>query len=686
MLKKISLKVKLIILFLLVGLLPLGVIALLSYNSAREEIRSEVYKGLDMYSILSKESMDTYFEEIYNDANVMATTRDIYQSFNVLAGTGYNTSDPAWTERTKIMDNLMEALAEDKGYTLIYLSDMRGKIVYSTNRDFLGKDMSGRAYLQGSLQGSTTWSELFFSDLTNTNIMAVSAPVRSMGRTGNVLGTINLVVDDQNIAYILQKGLAELGESANAYLLNETGLLLSNTKLGEYSQGAALQRSINTRAVEILSDPIRNGNWDFNTNGEYQDYLGNSVLGALFVAKLGEEPVGLVIEIGQNEAFQGVTQLRSAIIPLIAVSAVVIAFVAFFVAMTIVRPVQKVSDMTKVLAKGDFTVRAEIKSRDELGLMAKNLNGTVDILSETLARVQDASDNVSHASAELSSGNQDLSQRTEEQASSLEEVSSTIEEVTSSLESCSSHAGEADNLSRQTMDSVRKGEEVVRDMQDAMSEITRCSQEISEIISTVNDIAFQTNLLALNAAVEAARAGEQGRGFAVVAAEVRNLAGRSAESAKEIEKLIKDTIVRVEKGNRLMGDTEKVLQEIVSNTQNTSDVVGEIAASLREQSTAAGDIRTAIEELNQVTQQNASLVEEIAGSSENMNSEAVELYDRIKFFKISTNGYKKVERKTEVLKQGETARKAVTNKKPALLSAAAKSIEPDFFEEDFEKF
>ena len=239
-----------------------------------------------------------------------------------------------------------------------------------------------------------------------------------------------------------------------------------------------------------------------------------------------------------------------------------------------------------------------------------------------------------NTSKEISSGNQDLAQRTQEQASSIEHITTNVEEMTSAIESNSANANQADSLSKSNMDSVKRGEEVVKELQGAMEEITQGSHEIQEIISKVNDISFQTNLLALNAAVEAARAGEQGRGFAVVAAEVRNLAGRSAESAKEIEKLIKDSISRVERGNELMNDTESALQEIVDNNQRISDVIGEISASLGEQSTAASDINSAIEEINEVTQQNAALVEEVSSASENMTSEAEEMSEMVRQYKL----------------------------------------------------
>ncbi len=366
------------------------------------------------------------------------------------------------------------------------------------------------------------------------------------------------------------------------------------------------------------------------------------------------------------------------------------------IAIGITRPLGSITDLVSKLAEGDFTVQADINSKDEIGQMAGNLNQTIETLSETLSSVQDSSDNVSQASQEIASGNQDLSQRTEEQASSLEEVASTIEEVTSSMETSSANAAEADNMSRNTLSSVRRGEEVVINMQDAMQEITGSSQEIAEIIAKVNDIAFQTNLLALNAAVEAARAGEQGRGFAVVAAEVRNLAGRAAESSGEIEKLIKNSIEKVNRGNALMEETQSVLKEIVTNNQKSTDVVSEIAASLREQTVATGDIRTAIEELNQVTQQNASLVEEIASASENMNSEAVGLSEQVGYFRLKKSGRQGNRSGTAKHSPGGGA-KAVTVKKGHSLqpAKAVNRNKPnisntdddfDFDETDFEKF
>jgi methyl-accepting chemotaxis protein len=233
---------------------------------------------------------------------------------------------------------------------------------------------------------------------------------------------------------------------------------------------------------------------------------------------------------------------------------------------------------------------------------------------------------------------------------------------------------------------------VVNELQGAMVEITKGSHAIAEIIAKVNDIAFQTNLLALNAAVEAARAGEQGRGFAVVAAEVRNLAGRTAESAKEIEGLIKESIQKVEHGNELMDQTAAVLDDIVQNTQKTTDVIAEIASSMREQSTAAGDIRTAVEQLNQVTQQNASLVEEIAGSSEAVSNEAEEMSALVGKFKL--NDYTNQQTGNKSTKVTGLPKKGLNYSSARLVATAGEPrnskqderLAANFNENDFEKF
>lgn len=313
-------------------------------------------------------------------------------------------------------------------------------------------------------------------------------------------------------------------------------------------------------------------------------------------------------------------------------------FIAVFITRSITNPVNQGVDYAKEIANGNFNLRnIEVKSMDEIGILTSALNEMRDKLNQSLLEVQSVGVNVSNGSDEISQGNQDLSQRTQEQASALEELSATIEEITSSIGNVADSSKKADQLSNDAMVAVQEGAEVVNQTMQSMEAITASSKEIADITNVVNDIAFQTNLLALNAAVEAARAGEHGKGFAVVAAEVRNLASRTSESSKEIEKLIGEIIKQIEDGNSLVEKTGETLDVIIKNSKETSSAISEIADSMTEQSSAANQIQGAVEELDQVTQQNASMVEEIASSSEALNSEAQTLSDIVNQFKLDSS-------------------------------------------------
>ena len=350
-----------------------------------------------------------------------------------------------------------------------------------------------------------------------------------------------------------------------------------------------------------------------------------------------------------------------------------------YVAQLIAKPIGHAVQVIKQMAKGDFTAELEIDTRDEIGVMAQELNQMKDSLTELISNILDTSERVGNGSHEIAVGNQDLSQRTQEQASTLEEVASTIEEINSSIQQTAANSDQADHISQTTLSAVQEGEKAVEQTMEAMMQISVSSQQIADIIKVVNDIAFQTNLLALNAAVEAARAGEQGRGFAVVAAEVRNLAGRTAESSKEIEKLIKESVDRVENGNVLVQRAGEMLKQIVQNTKHTSDVVVEIASAVKEQAGAAGQIQSAIEQLNQVTQQNASMVEEIASSSEALNSESESLSEMVSVFKIKGHGQGVSQKKAKSMGRRELKPGVGLNKDKVQLAQS-------FKEDDLEEF
>ena len=308
-------------------------------------------------------------------------------------------------------------------------------------------------------------------------------------------------------------------------------------------------------------------------------------------------------------------------------------FIGVVLSRAITQPLIKFGNVLSAVADGDLTTTSDIQSKDELGQMSERLNGTVAQLREAMLQVQESAQAISSASGEISMGNTDLSRRTEEQAASLEETASSMEEITSNVNQTADNARSANQESGKARQVAQDGGTAVHQVIEAMEAINQSSAKINEIIGVVDEIAFQTNLLALNAAVEAARAGEQGRGFAVVAAEVRNLAKRSADAAKEIKVLIRESVAKSQDGTKVAAHAGETIQEVVANVQRVTSLVGEIAGATQEQSTGLNEINKAVVQMDEVTQQNAALVEESAAAAESLDAQAHALNEIVGRFK-----------------------------------------------------
>jgi methyl-accepting chemotaxis protein len=300
------------------------------------------------------------------------------------------------------------------------------------------------------------------------------------------------------------------------------------------------------------------------------------------------------------------------------------------------------------MSHGDLTKTIDSNYQGSFGQLKNDANSTISKLTEVMGEINNNANSVLNGAHEIAQGNANLSQRTEEQASSLEETASSMEEMTSTVRMNADNAKQADQLASSARELAEKGGEVVSNAVDAMSEITASSKKIADIIGVIDEIAFQTNLLALNAAVEAARAGEQGRGFAVVASEGRNLAGRSATAAKEIKGLIGDSVTKVEEGSKLVDESGKTLEGIMTSVKKVSDIIAEIAAAGEEQSDGIEQVNKAINQMDEMTQQNATLVEEAAAASEAMGEQARNLNELVGFFTTdgSSNNAHSTERRS----------------------------------------
>ncbi len=301
---------------------------------------------------------------------------------------------------------------------------------------------------------------------------------------------------------------------------------------------------------------------------------------------------------------------------------------------TVVRVIEDIARVLNAVAHGDLSQTIDAEYLGTLGQLKDDANATVARLRDVVGQIKAASEAIDIAAKEIAAGNADLSARTEEQASSLEETASSMEQINGTVKNNADNAARAASLARDSNAVAEQGGAMVGQVVETMSGIQASSTKIADIIGVINSIAFQTNILALNAAVEAARAGEQGRGFAVVATEVRNLAQRSADAAKEIKSLIDESVGKVEGGVKLVHETGETIGEVVDAFKQLANLVGGIADASREQASGIEQVSNAVSQMDEVTQQNAALVEEAAAAAESLEEQARGLTRAVAMFRL----------------------------------------------------
>jgi methyl-accepting chemotaxis protein len=340
---------------------------------------------------------------------------------------------------------------------------------------------------------------------------------------------------------------------------------------------------------------------------------------------------------------------------------------------------QEIAGVLQQLAAGDMRARVHSQYQGTFDILKQGCNDTAEKLSAMLLAIRDSALTINTASNEISKGNTDLSSRTEEQASSLEETASSMEELTGTVRQNADNARQANQLAARASEIAVNGGDLINQVVTTMASIHESSRKIADIISVIDGIAFQTNILALNAAVEAARAGEQGRGFAVVAGEVRTLAQRSANAAKDIKDLISDSVSKISNGNTLVGRSGDTMQEIVTAIKRVNDIMSEIAAASAEQAAGLDEVGKAITQMDEMTQQNAALVEEAAAASESLLVQSESLADAVSMFKIDDSNRNATPR--------NLPQRAITNRAPAASKAkptVMKSNKPE--DDEWESF
>jgi methyl-accepting chemotaxis protein len=339
-------------------------------------------------------------------------------------------------------------------------------------------------------------------------------------------------------------------------------------------------------------------------------------------------------------AAEAASQAHGAVLMMGAIAAIATALAAALgltIARSITGPIARAVTLAQTVAAGDLTSNIEATARDETGQLLAALKMMNESLVNVVGQVRHGSDCIATGSSQIATGNADLSQRTEEQASNLQQTAASMEQLTVTVRNNADTARQAAQLAGSAAAAATDGSSVVERVIVTMEAIDASSRKISDIIAVIDGIAFQTNILALNAAVEAARAGEQGRGFAVVAGEVRSLAQRSAEAARQIKTLITDSVEKVHAGTDQVAAAGRSMHDIVGQVRRVSDLIEEISAATLEQTQGIGQVGAAVSQLDQVTQQNAALVEESAAAAESLNQQAARLVEAVGVFRLGAS-------------------------------------------------